>query len=747
MKYLNKNKKNSIKEDANYVLIENWIVLKKKHSNAIELPIFNYKWEFWNKAIIISDKDWFIRKLKSIKPNWWSSIWRQIDNSYTVKIWDWGKDIYELTDLKHKNTINQLTVLVSALSTLSNEVEPSDNLISTKDNIDSMVKPSELVAKFFPDEFENKQILLSDWLWVILDLRSKKNNISWDVFSSLFRYAWGNIKQLNTYLSKLWINEVEVADLFYVYSKNENEKIEFRNDWVYKVSSSWEWATEKVLIDKPLKLTWWYESNYDPVNWVINSKTSRYYHFENDIMFTYYANTDTFNRALWASWIRMQISWNIFQQFYSALDERIEKENIKEFDIVERNAIDLDRKIFVHWWKLLYSEYPEEEILKISAPSYTLDIWEQITLQEAKEYLRWYFTTPYQYIIFLWFLGSFLKKDLFKYWIPTPILQVIWFTASGKTEAIQLIMKLFWMSPTPVNDWNIVIQPRAMTLEWTRAFAVQKELWDYAPIFFDEFTWNISKDIEEMLRSVYNEKDAKKGKADQSVVTYKMLSPIVIGWEKSPSYMSVMNRSIYIQLDKSLQASKSVYNTIKKNLNWKCVLEDMWNKVKDVDLSKYKDWIDQWDTRVDNNYAWLHIINDIYWIFNKEELDSIIEEISRIQTAIIEGKDELKEFFVQTLVLWKKEQNIAVYQNKEEETLLDIYVWPDFEWKNHAVMAIKELVWDTQINDNDLNNIHMNVSNLLRDKEKKTEWIIKSLFRYLINYRSKQWQAFLYEYQ
>ena len=207
--------------------------------------------------------------------------------------------------------------------------------------------------------------------------------------------------------------------------------------------------------------------------------------------------------------------------------------------------------------------------------------------------------------------------------------------------------------------------------------------------------------------------------------------------------MSVMNRSIYIQLDKTLQATKSRYRRIKKDLDWKCVLTDMWDKVKDVDLSKYKWWIDKWSSRLDNNYAWLHIVNDIFWLFTKEKLDKIIKEISKIQIAIIEWQDELKDFFTQVLVLWKKEQNISVYMNRAEELIIDIYVPPEFKAKNHAIAAMKTLVWDGNI---DWTNLQINVSNILKDKKKETEWIIKVLFRHLHNYRNKTWQSFIYEY-
>ncbi len=742
MKYLDKDWKTTIKDKAKYAFIDNGILLRKISKEAIDLPIFNVVWEFWNKKAIISNKDTVIQKLtKNIKPNRWKLIWWQVDNWGKIKIWEWKKEVYDLTIKNTEPSIKDLSILSKALQLISKDLELNWDLAELKEKVNSLILPEDVGAKLFVDEIENQEVFVSNELGIVLDIRNKDDNISWNVFDCLYRLAKWSITKLNKLLQQFWIDGIEETDIYYMYNISDTHKIEFRKDGVYSIKTNWDAEVESVIIDKPLKLVGWYESNYDVLNNVITDIKKRYYYFEWDIIFPYYQNTDHFNKRLWWQWIRMMTTWKTFQMFYSALDQWIDEDNIPEFKIVEHNWIDLEKKIFVHWWQMLYKDTDEE--FKVFAPKYATTIWEQITIQEAKKIMKWYLREPYHYIIFLWFLWAFLKKDLFQQWIPTPILQVIWFTESGKTETIQMMMKLVGLSPTPIKDGNVTIQPRAMTLEGTRTFAVQNELWDYAPIFFDEFTWNISSEIEEMLRWVYNEKDAKKGRADQSVVTYNMLSPVVIGWEKAPKYMSVMNRSIYVQLDKSLHTDKETYKKIRKSLNWKSVLADMWDKVKDVDLSKYKDWIDNWEARIDNNYAWLRIVNDIYKVFSKEELETIIEKTSKIHRAIIEGKDELKEFFVKTILYNKKEQSINIRWDVGEEVTIDLYIPEELGSKHHAIQAIKQLVKDDT---SENQNIVINISRLLKERDKRTEWIVQYLFRYLANYKNRLWQAFMYEF-
>jgi hypothetical protein len=84
-----------------------------------------------------------------------------------------------------------------------------------------------------------------------------------------------------------------------------------------------------------------------------------------------------------------------------------------------------------------------------------------------------------------------------------------------------------------------------------------------------------------------------------------------------------------------------------------------------------------------------------------------------------------------------------VQYTRDEELILDIYVPTELDTKSHAILAIKQLVDDT---DENLTNIQINVSKMFKEKDKKKEWIIQALFRHLRNYRNKVWQAFLYEY-
>lgn len=743
MKYLDEHKRTTTQEQAKYILIEEGVVLKQKHNNAIQLPIFNLIWEFGKKVAIITNKDSVLNKLKkNIKNQWWGLIGWSVDNSSMINIWEHKNTIYEVEEKNIEVKISDISVLSKALSLLSQDLQLSDNLLHLKDLVNNVLKPSDVVGELYPLEYEKQEILFSDELGIILDLRQSKWNVSGNVFDSLYRCFGQNISKLNAFLEKMWIDWVEEPDIYYIYNINENQKIEFRKDWIYHIKTSWDAEVETCLIETWLKLVKWYKSNYNVLAGLSTSSTEKYYVFENWVTFPYFSNSEKFNRWLGPQWLRMLTSWKAFQQIYSWLDKWIEDNNIPEVDVIEYNGIDLDKKVFVHWWKLIYNEAWKEYL--VYAPKYAVvDNNEQITLEEAKELIRDYNKYNYQYIILLWMIGALLKKNFTDVWIYTPLLQVIGFTESWKTELIQLILQLFDYSIKPIKEWNETLEPRMSTLEWTTKFAIQRMLGDYSPLFFDEFTGKVDKSIEELFRWVFNEKKSEKWNADQTVNIYRLLSPLIIGWERSPEYNSVLNRSIYLQIDANMKTTPKRFNEIKKSVRWKSVIADVWNKVKDVDLSKYVSWFDKVNWRVEANYTFLEIVNDIVWLFDKEELHNIIEPAYKLQQSILNWKDELRVFFNNLLVLWKKEQNIWVFSNKNDDIILEIFVPEDLSTKNHAILWIKWLVWDEL---NDLTNITINISKLLREKAKWTEWIIQSLFRHLRNYKNRVWQEFLFDY-
>ena len=748
--YLDKNKNpsilNKVKEEGWYIKIEDWLVLEKQ-KDAITFPerMIYWIWEMGNVIVLKADKDNVQKKLEKINEKRWREIGYRVRSDKLIKYWLYqnkNKTVKDYEFIKVWNTLSlkDVSVLSVALTQISKDLEVPDKLVDLKDDINQAVKPSDFVSEYLAKKYEEGYIILSNELGIIIDLRSKENNISaWNVFDSIYYYVNKNVSKLNKVIDKFGIISIEEEDIYYVYTINDNSRIEFRNDGVFIIKNSSDAEVEQLLIDKPLKLEWYFVSNFDIFANAYTNIEYKYYKFQWDIVFPYFENTDKFNKRMWAKGIRMMATGKHLQLLYSALDKWIEDEDVKEFEIIDTNWIDLEKKIFAHWWNILFNENDEDYI--VFAEPYATKLWENISLEKAKQILDGYLKKPYQHILFLWFLWAFLKKDLFKMGIYTPLIQVIWFTESWKTELVHTIMKLFWYSINPIKEGNTTIQPRMITLEWSWVFAVQKKLWDYTPVFFDEFTGNVKQEIEELFRSVYNEKDTEKWRADQTVVKYKMVSPIVIWWEKAPSYLSVLNRSIYLQLDKLYQADKATYLKIKRQLEWKIVLEDMWNRVKDVDLSKYKYLADKWEARTENNYNWLRIVNSIYWeLYTQEELDEMIKSAMSLQQKIISWHDELKKFFVRLLVQWKRENNISVFIEKED-LIVDIYISDeDWQQKNHAILKLKELLWDES---QDMSWIKINFSKLLREKKEETRWIVNDLIRHLRNYRDATRREFL----
>ena len=735
-----------ISEDkAKYARINNGIVLKKIWKEIISLPYIYWEVKSGN-YIILSGKENVVSYLKkNIKQSWWDILWYKFIKDWIIEYWTykkWKQEItYEIEEKWKEINLNQAKALKIALRNLHNELELPDKMIDTKNLIDEVVNPSKIIALFFSGEYEKWEITYSDTKNIIIDIKNTSWNISWTPFDCLYRKTQWIITELNNYVSKLGIEELELSDMFYVYNYKDWDRIEFRTDWVYRNKMVWDNEAELNIINKGIKLIWYVDTDFNIERRVLTDKVARYYYIEvgwEKELIWYNKNPDTFNSRNWNNWLRFLETNKTLQIFYNWLDDWIEKENIQKYELMYENKLDLDKKIWVHWWQVIYND---SNINYINyTPEYAIDTdREQISLKEVYNKLDWYYKKPYHHLIMLWLLWAWLKPEFNKRKINIPLMLCSWYTESWKTEMIKMIMWLFGYAFNSTDK-----KPRLLSLEWTTSLPVVRSLTDLAPIFFDELTGSVKKEVEEILRSVFNNQNIEKWNADQSVTIYIQQAPVIIWGERLPSYQSVLNRSIYLPFSTELRWTKNKYLEIKSYLSNKTVIEDVWNLYKNIDIDNVikKVWKAHKGWRVQENYMFLRYINAITNYMPEDELEDVIKELLERQDSVIQWTNELTVFF-NSIIVYNKNNRTYIMTEENWELKIGLFVPEEYvRTKAQYIQDIKKLVYDN-INDN--SNIFVNMSRILKEKNEESKVLFDTIIRFFRGTTDPVWTNFLSE--
>jgi len=150
--------------------------------------------------------------------------------------------------------------------------------------------------------------------------------------------------------------------------------------------------------------------------------------------------------------------------------------------------------------------------------------------------------------------------------LKTPILLIIGESGSGKSETLDNIILMLHSS-----DSNNKVDARGAT---SFALAKTSSTSNIIPIYIEEYKKEEKGDdrklklVNAYLRSAYDGTGIKRGRADQSVVTYPALSPTVVCGEIDPGETAINERSIKLLFNKrDIDSEKLAENfmTLKSN--------------------------------------------------------------------------------------------------------------------------------------------------------------------------------------
>jgi len=739
------------------------VILFKKEKYFLDLPFINLRIDDWNIVWIVAEPDVIKYINKNISNVAWQKIWYiRIKADQYFKLWQWQenkkiKNYWYTIDADNQITKIEAKRFATAMKFLQNDIDfQSEQWLLLKQEIEEKLNPSDVVYDLIPAEEHakiKKQILFSDDLKLILDLTKIRGNRSWSIFNFIFRALGGDLNKIKEYLKSKWFDVdvyVEDSDILFLYKFDDNTQIEFRTDWVFiRLMVGWQ-ETEQILLTKPIKLKSFFKSMYSLKEKILTDKEWKYFMIDvNDKteIIWYVKNPDTFNSNFWHFWLRWIGSNKQLQIFYEALEKWAEekKDLMVDYKIVLENKFDLDEKIFVHWWEIIWDE-SGAEIINM-APKYATNFnKQQITLEEAIEILDGYYKKPWHYIVLLWLLGAFLKKEFKKYWINIPLILASWITRSWKTELITLIMKLFGFEDKSwkTKNWE-EIPKRIIALELAKPHWLLTQLTEEVPVFLDELTGDVNKEVDSILRAIFNEQTVPKGKAGLWVKKYIIKSPVIVGGEKLPMKPSVVNRSIYLFFSSYYKVDKNTYRYIRETLKDKIILEDFVKKAKQ-NIHRIpeiiKETIELEESRVDQSLNFIFWINKLFNLFPDDVLIWRLQEIYKTEVRLLQWLDEEKHFFNKLCYL-NLRQKIYWFEDWWDGLIISLYIPEDLSKEyQHYVIRLKEIVWDETI-DGDMLNINMD--KLFEEKDRNKLWIVQKIIRFFRWVKDVVWQNWLDE--
>ena len=544
---------------------------------------------------------------------------------------------------------------------------------------------------------KNGTIKYTDW-YRYNEAENYVNNFSLDYHPIDERPRWWTIPFLYFYLRRNWdtVDEFLIKN-FWVWIKPKidvnEQKLEYWKDsvvfwkeWIvmYSYKPDWEIKIDK-LADGNWRVIEYTEYPEFKLWWVITDWTLsedeqliRYYTLQNldtdvKINIHYTEDRKSFNRKFWAKWLRLNIKWDpniVFNVLDSNIDKLKKVETIwKTWYYNEQWIVAIPNEIVYHkkWVKIDdYSIYIDWDNNVSSQKSDYLLEQKQISINEGFEMFKTMYSEHFAVIWFLQFIWLFwfnIWNDLQTIKIYS-WLWVFWKSKTWKSTFVEILKWLMWLE----FDFKLL----DASSWYTKPQGIKKTATDYFPLTIEEFT-KAPADIEEIIRWIMNHTKWERWNGSTNI-KWEAKAWLIILWEDTPSWDSVLNRMTTISLRP--QDRKSTQEKI--------------NEIKSY-----------------------RITNDVYKLFLETKITNkdIIEMLKRIKNKATELKintDDYSRFaetFVKVFIVWEKllwldkdyiikqaaltQKNILIFKDENETVTIKDFIYGSLQKGYWAISEVE----------------------------------------------------------
>lgn len=704
-----------------YCEISNAIILKSNSNFDIVSKVLCKHFSLWEYVIIPFDINIWRLKYKYKKFLW--MFWKISTGRIPIwKIWD-NKGM-ELEDIwftdEDINDVNKDTLL--------RDWEKVETALFQKETINSKKEYRTVDALNDTLSLEDcsnyiKDPLLFEIEKLIVDLNYYRTvNLSWTKYNFLQKLIPDKV-QLDWFLKTKWFefkNDTTFQTLtveLYWWEKN----IIFWSDKVEHIKY-WERDISTILFYEWLFPVWYCTTNYDFNQKRIMDYERTYYVMKNNYTWELkYLSEEidrkNFNRVYMKQWLSYRWEEIDLLDFFDALKKLKQDWDIKQYDVIYKNWFNFEKNMFIHWWKD-YLHNNKNTI--IVATPYNTVIRKNIDVINMYNMLIETYNERAMTLAYLWYLWAMMAS----YWkslnIKVPLLLINWESQAGKSKMIEMFMNMF--------EFDTKNSARIMSAKWLTEQPFLAAARDEIPLMLDEFTGEVNKWVEWSIRSFYDNTQTKKWRPWGNEV-FEINSPLMLCWERSPQFGSVINRWVFLVLQKSYKKWKpeQIENILKHS-----IVENFFERIQDINPEIFKRTaFDFTDDRLADTYNWIIYVNRIFKLVDEQILIEYINYAASEQLKYINAFDEKTDALI-TLILenMKAKTIVAAIKNGSLEVELFVNVLRDKNQLTRLFIQLNnELSWE---NVDNLVSVKINLDKLLEDWKKE---IFNILIKLLSKYR------------
>jgi hypothetical protein len=560
--------------------------------------------------------------------------------------------LYQKAQKTFKNVID-VTILSLTYDTLIKELEIKENIIYNKEK-----------------NFINVPLL-------------SKNKIMWTTITMLSMYFKNNTLDIDNFLEdKFNIRVFNTVDVNKTLSYWSIEVL-FGEDGasILKKNAKNESKAKKI-IHWSIKILWFAMTNKDIRNFTYSTPYKLYvieHEWEQKLMYSE-TNLKVFNNSHASQWLSFVGNETELLEFFQLLRNTIEE----EYYVINQSG---NNDIYFWVWNKINIKNSSLPIVKaLFLPEY-IDTWlKQTSIKDFYSKATKLWKKSKISLALLWTIAlSWMdrwKKNKFNI---MPFIFINGVSKAGKSEMMQVCKSFAWYNDT-----------RLYMLNWITRQVLQTEASDPAILFLDEFTKIQDPQIENILRNIANWWRAARWTLWANV-SYDLSAPIFVTGENIPSSDSVINRTIFIDLDTLDRVPNEFAVQMLDQIRSLTCFEEIANFYDTIDpifihkiFKQKKDLlIKSWkDSRAADVWAYILLFNEIFNLEEEHNIILYIEENTKYisnQKGFENAFEALKDHIVQAIfargATWK--QSIENYS-----TILDIHFSQQY-FSSHVVTIQK----------------------------------------------------------
>ena len=232
-----------------------------------------------------------------------------------------------------------------------------------------------------------------------------------------------------------------------------------------------------------------------------------------------------------------------------------------------------------------------EKYISIRSGILNAEILSGEQLKEIGKYILTYNEPQKTISILAWITGCFLKEYLRTQGVKFPHLFLIGEAGSGKSTTLErVILPVFSADKVTVSTQ---VTPFTLMKEAASSSLIPFALDEFKPSKIDKLKLNA---LYNHFRDAYDGHEGRRGRADQTVVTYDFLAPMVIAGEESAEETAIRERSIELLFSKKdikVSEYRTAFDWI---VNHSGILQRLGKTLLRVTLSASPDTVLEWYT-------------------------------------------------------------------------------------------------------------------------------------------------------